>query len=286
MATVAEPVGRTLSLGAGGPRAWARAFLGSALVAGALGIASGCAVETEDPELVESVETTEASFTSQPGGGNRYDGLDDLQDAALKSALFEIVKNQTPLGYTRAKAAIFRTGLTPTSKLECIYTGIKVDPNGTTAPGGFNTEHSWPQSRGANREPAKSDLHHLFPSDARINSTRGNYLFGEVPCNDPGSTTTCSANVGGSALGRDDAGDLAFEVRPAKRGDIARAQFYFSIRYKLAIPTRTEATLKEWHAEDPADDEERFRNDKIEEQQNNRNPFIDRPDFSLQINDF
>lgn len=251
--------------------------------AGLLGAAPGCAAEAADAEVEASAES---SFTSQPGGGNRYDGLEDLEDAALKTALFELVKNHSPLGYNRARKAIFVTGLTPSPKIECVYTGRQIDPDGTTSPDTFNTEHSWPQSLGANSEPAKSDLHHLFPSEGSMNSARGNHPFREVTCLEPDATVTCSQSRGGSALGRADDGSVAFEVRPQKRGDIARAQFYFAVRYKKAITAKVEATLKNWHVEDPVDDEERFRNDKIEEAQNNRNPFVDKPEFVARIADF
>ena len=37
--------------------------------------------------------------------------------------------------------------------------------------------------------------------------------------------------------------------------------------------------LVEWHLADPVDDEERRRNDIIYSYQQNRNPFIDHPEF-------
>jgi deoxyribonuclease I len=242
----------------------------------------GCAADATEPtQESEELQT----FRAEPGGGHRYDGLEGLRDEKLRAALYEIVKNHQSLGYDRARAAIFKTGLTNTRKIECVYTGRVTEPNGSLAPGGMNTEHSWPQSRGANREPARSDLHHLFPVDAHMNSTRGNFLFGDVTCLH-GGDVRCSEEEGGSALGRTEDGDMAFEVRKQKRGDIARAQFYFAVRYKLTIPPSTEETLKAWHHEDPPDAEEAVRNDKIEERQNNRNPFVDRPDLADAISDF
>ena len=87
-------------------------------------------------------------------GGDRFEGLEDLRDTDLKQALYDRIKDHRPLGYDRARVAIFKTGLTPATPLECVYTGRLVAPNGTTQPGGLNTEHSWPQSLGASREPA------------------------------------------------------------------------------------------------------------------------------------
>jgi len=249
----------------------------------ALGAAPGCAAEAAEP--TEESEEALATFRAEPGGGRRYDGLEKLRDEKLRNALLELVKNHQSLGYSRARAAIFKTGLTVSRKIECVYTGRETTPDGSLGPGGMNTEHSWPQSRGADREPARSDLHHLFPVDAKMNSSRGNFLFGDVTCLH-GGQDRCNVESGGSALGRTDDGSLAFEVRREKRGDIARAQFYFAVRYRLAIPPKTEETLKAWNHDDPVDAEETLRNDKIEEKQNNRNPFVDHPEFADAIADF
>ena len=46
---------------------------------------------------------------------------------------------------------------------------------------GVNTEHTWPQSKGARDEPLRSDMHHLFPVRDEVNSSRGNLPYGEVP---------------------------------------------------------------------------------------------------------
>jgi endonuclease I len=77
-----------------------------------------------------------------------------------------------------------------------------------------------------------------------------------------------------------------FEVRPARRGDIARAHFYFSVRYAMPIGAAEESVLVAWHQEDPPDDRERERNDRIVRIQRNRNPFVDRPEFVGRISDF
>jgi deoxyribonuclease I len=77
-----------------------------------------------------------------------------------------------------------------------------------------------------------------------------------------------------------------FEVRPLRRGDIARAIFYFAVRYQQTVAPEQEAALRSWHDADPPDATEQARNDAIAGLQKNRNPFIDRPDFVARITDY
>lgn len=165
--------------------------------------------------------------------------------------------------------------------IECVYTAQKVAPDGSRAPGNFNTEHTWPQSLGAGSEPARSDLHHLFPVDELANNARGTLPFADTDC-----TTTCSYNNGSKRGPLSGGSGDVFQVRTARRGDIARAIFYFAVRYQMSVEAFEENALRAWHDADPPDATEQSRNDAIEALQNNRNPFVDRPDFVARITDF
>jgi endonuclease I len=161
-------------------------------------------------------------------------------------------------------------------QIESVYTAASVAPDGTRTPGGtFNTEHSWPRSDGADVEPPLSDIHHLFPCDEPSNTERASYPFGETTC----EAAACPWSDDGSELGPDGEGRTVFEVRGARRGDVARAHFYFAVRYALAIESAEESTLRAWHIEDPPDAREQARNDRIEAVQANRNPFVDCPEL-------
>ena len=171
--------------------------------------------------------------------------------------------------------------------ITCIYTGTQVMADGTRSPGmgdeEITTEHSWPRGDGADTFPAEGDLHHLFPAISVANGTRGVFEFGNVACDG----NACDWSEGGSQQGPAlDGREDVFEVRPAMRGDIARAHFYFAVRYELPIAAQEEADLRGWHCEDPPSAEERARNDAIEGHQNNRNPFVDQPQLVEQISDF
>lgn len=144
----------------------------------------------------------------------------------------------------------------------------------------MNTEHTWPQSKGAKREPARGDLHHLFPTNSSANSARGNHPFGEVDGKD--ATRDCPQSQRGDIINPNTGkptNTYGFQPHPEHRGNVARAMFYVSAKYGYDIPKLEEYYLRKWHKEDPVDQEERERNDGIEEAQGNRNPFIDFPEI-------
>lgn len=148
----------------------------------------------------------------------------------------------------------------------------------------INVEHTWPQSRFTGKyrgDMQKSDLHHLFPTDSQMNAIRGNNWFGEV-VKDTKVLKCKNVRIGKSSAGGYD----VFEPPREHRGNVARALFYFSIRYDMPIDSVQEAFLRKWNKEDPVDDEELNRNDKIAEVQFNRNPFVDYPELSDKISDF
>jgi endonuclease I len=110
-------------------------------------------------------------------------------------------------------------------EVECVYTGRKVAVSNDKPDGNdMNTEHTWPQSFGAETIPARCDLNHLFPTDALANTKRGSHPFGEVS----GGVDWSS---GGSTLGDNADGVTVFEPRDIHKGNVARAMLYFEIRY-------------------------------------------------------
>jgi deoxyribonuclease I len=148
----------------------------------------------------------------------------------------------------------------------------------------LNTEHTWPQSkfsRAFPKEVQKTDLHHLYPTQSRINGERGNYPFAEV--NRERNLSCDESELGSPATGES---GTYFEPPHVHKGNVARAIFYFSIRYKMEIDPVQEHFLRRWHKEDPIDDAERKRHEGIVKAQKNRNPFIDDPSLVEKISDF
>ena len=206
-----------------------------------------------------------------------------LSDEPLKSALKTFTSTgYISLGYNTARDRMFETvddygGDT----IECIYSGRKIYATTRTQAQNqnFDTEHTWPQSFFNENEPMRSDIHHLFPTYSPANNARSSYPFGFVVSN-------ITYQDGGSKLGRDVNNNIVFEPRNVQKGNTARAVFYFITRYQnhenyLALAQET--ALRQFHTMDTVNARERTRNDRIKTYQNNRNPFVDHPEFVERI---
>ena len=166
----------------------------------------------------------------------------------------------------------------------------------------YNREHSFPQSWFVGGTyPMYSDINHLFPTDGKVNAVRSNFPFGEV------TTLIGSPTQNGSKLGTGNNfgyTGTVFEPINEYKGDFARAQFYMATRYESQIDswqnngnanevlngTEYQAyddwyikLLYKWHLQDPVSDKERARNDSVFVVQNNRNPFIDNPQWVFDV---
>ena len=153
----------------------------------------------------------------------------------------------------------------------------------------WNREHVWPQSRqpGSASNSTRGNLgdpHALRPATPGVNSSRSNLPFGfEI-------LTGVFGRFGTFWF----PGDMC-------RGDIARSLFYSDTRWTSlglslvnGIPSGNQmgdlASIIEWHYLDPPDEFERRRNHTIFSSQfnpdyytNNRNAYVDRPEFVWSI---
>jgi endonuclease I len=232
------------------------------------------------------------SFTQIPSG--YYDGTAGLTGDALKTALNDIIDGHTELSYEAVKEALKQTDedTLNANNVICLYSGWSYAKtefgNGSEQ---WNREHVWSKSHGdfGNVAPAGTDLHHLRPADASVNSAKNNRDFdnGATQYIDGSGTTDCYYST------------YLWEPRDEVKGDVARMIFYMATRYEgensepdleLVNYVNTAplndslygklCTLLDWHDNDPVDDWERNRNDVIYyTYQGNRNPFIDHPEF-------
>ncbi len=246
-----------------------------------------------------------ACFSQIPPG--YYNAAAGLSGNALKTALHNIIKNHNSISYNSLWNAYKKTDVKPNGKVWDIYSDVpagmppyefafSTDQCGTYSTEGdcYNREHSWPQSWFNSVNGPVSDLFHIYPTDGKVNGMRNNYPYGHV-----GTTNWTSLNGGKLGLCTDPGfGQYAFEPIDAYKGDIARSYFYMSTRYYTedASWTSSVATNKstilpwqvnvllQWHHQDPVSAKEIARTDSIYYRfQNNRNPFIDHPEWADSI---
>ena len=165
---------------------------------------------------------------------------------------------------------------------------------GGTAEGQFyNREHIIPQSVFNQATPQRSDAHFVVPSDKYVNGQRGSFPFGVVAS---ASNTYSNGSKRGTS-GITGYSGTVFEPIDEFKGDIARMHFYFATRYESTIANYNMydmfifqnnsqvftdtflSLLLQWHTNDPVSIREIDRNNAIFVEQNNRNPFIDHPEY-------
>lgn len=194
------------------------------------------------------------------------------------------------LSYTNARRKMYNFIDNQNNKIEDVYGGYQKSWNyggSGTNPQPINCEHTVPQSFFGSSSPMRSDIHHLFPVTSNVNSSRGNNPFGEIDDNltdkwwENNSSQTSIPSSGIDDYSESVSG--LFEPRESQKGDVARAVFYFYTMYPTqAGPISMVGdidVLYQWHLQDPVDSKEANRNDKIEQYQGNRNPYVDHADL-------
>ena len=216
----------------------------------------------------------------------------NLDGTALES---EIARKYTPeatLGYRKGRDILYTQIDNQNGLVTGIYSGYTVNiapdsdtPRNDATAQNINAEHIYPQSKGASGQ-AKSDLHSLFASRDRVNSARSNNPFAEINDvstqrwfrNDQELRTIPTQFIDEYS---ESLNNKVFEPRENKKGDVARAMFYFYTVYRFNADERDpdffpsqQNTLCQWDNLDPIDTQEQERSHKIAEFQGNENPFV------------
>lgn len=241
------------------------------------------------------------------GQADYYRPVEGLKKAELKTALHELIQPDRVLsyggkgeGYTWAGFAV--TDALPDGYVLDRYSNERRKFNGLNAVEGMNIEHSFANSWwGHIVNNAYCDLFNLYPSDASANGRKSNNPIGEVtetPGFDNGVT-----KVGKSASYRADSLITVWEPADEWKGDFARTYFYMATCYEdytdlwqtaeglLMVEKNRYPTLRpwasnlllQWNKEDPVDEVERVRNEKVYGIQGNRNPFVDYPQLASYV---
>lgn len=179
--------------------------------------------------------------------------------------------------------------------LTCNYTGYKhlfVPPIIWDT---MSREHSYPQSwmpiptGSATDSACGSDLFSLFP----VNQNKANAVRSNVPYN---NLKTVTFQFMDGKYGQDSAGNLAYEPPDRVKGMMARACFYTCATYHtdakpFTLPTsnqfindlQDQKVLKRWNNQFPPSKYEMARQEYAAFKQNNRNPFVDNPNWACYI---
>ncbi|MDR1653594.1 MAG: endonuclease [Prevotellaceae bacterium] len=239
---------------------------------------------------------------AQPSA-NYYNSANGLTEGALKTALYQIIKNPGVTSYAGLWNSFEQTDKKPDGTVWDMYSnctfhfGVDQDfgVGGSAECQYFNREHSFPKSWFNDETPMYSDLFHLYPTDKYVNGQRGNLPFGETA--NPTNTYGNGSKRGNSSF----AGysGTVFEPIDTYKGDFARTYFYMVTCYENivknwnsehlagnsypALNTWSVNLLLKWHRQDPVSQKETDRNNAVENIQHNRNPFIDRPELAEYI---
>jgi endonuclease I len=239
-----------------------------------------------------------------------YDSADGKAGTILDSALHDIIDNHNVRSYDDFKLAARALDQDPdnTSNIILLYSGESFPANQFGSSGEvWNREHVWPQSYGVHPDfntVGHSDMHHLFPCLASVNSVRSNRFF---------DWTDSNASQTHPRAGDSTYDSNSWEPRDEDKGRVARAILYMATRYAglsdekvesgatppdLKISNRANSgsetmgkltPLLEWNRLYAPDEREKKRNHGIYEgvkwgsrtyRQGNRNPFIDHPEFA------
>ncbi len=246
-----------------------------------------------------------------------YDAANGLAGEPLRLALHGIVDDHQRFPYTSSATdtwdIVGAADEDPSNlaNVITIYRNTSVPWSFQNTTDGWNREHTWPSSYGYTNDNGcnypYSDVHQLRASSPSYNSARSNRPFDWC-------TSTCDSFIAEgtpfSNLSSGFGSGGSWQVWEDRRGDIARGILYMETRYeggthgvtgcsepdlrvtdnRALIVSNTSAnqsvaymgllsTLLEWHLEDPVSPQEQLRNDVVFGYQQNRNPYVDHPEF-------
>ncbi len=250
-----------------------------------------------------------AKILSAQAPAGYYNNAMGQKDQALRTELFNIIKNHSDRGYSalwtlyqtsdtmhrNGKVYVWDMYSTKADRSANYYFTVGSNQCGNYGGEGdcYNREHSVPKSWFNDAAPMVNDGFHLVPTDGYVNGRRSNYDFGEVA-----SATWTSTN--GSKLGSAKSGSgsgTVFEPIDEYKGDFARIYFYMATRYmdkcsswgggmfgnQKGFETWAIDMLLRWHRADPVSQKEIIRNNAVYKHQNNRNPFVDHPELAEHV---
>ncbi len=260
------------------------------------------------------------TFDTSAGASDYYAGVDTSSGPALEAWLHTRIKNHTTYPYsggtTNTWTILNSADEDPANPAHI----VDVYKNASSVKGAasVNREHTWPNSYGFNDMttnaglpyPPYTDCHMLYLSDLTYNSDRGNKPYGMCSGSCTEKTTVVTNGFGGSGHSNFTS-TTRWQPWDHRKGDVARAVLYMAVRYNggtnaqgqpepylyvtdnasliqgtpSGVPQSVaymgmQAELLDWNDQDPPDVGEHLRNEVVYSYQQNRNPFIDHPEWA------
>ncbi|MCP5062360.1 MAG: T9SS type A sorting domain-containing protein [Ignavibacteriae bacterium] len=235
----------------------------------------------------------------EPASGNYYDNIDPNLTTFIDDLKNRIRTPYTWIPYSQVDETNIANFTSHdngdgTRSVFCVYSNYEHIYSGTFSWIPLSREHTFPHSwmpTNPADDPIErdeyADQHHLFPTHQDdANAVRSNHPLGNV--------TNASNTFHDAKFGTDDNGNTVYEPRDPHKGDAARAILYMMIRYddidgydwglnwvnaNTGRDPQDIEVLLAWHEQDPPDQWELDRNDYVQSIQENRNPFVDHPEY-------
>jgi endonuclease I len=272
--------------------------------------------------IIASMVISSSAFADVPAG--YYDSVNTINGQALQNSLHEIIDDHQRFPYTSSATDTWDILETADQDPDNANNVIDIYKNASYAKEGggnsfYNREHSWPKSYGfpsdGSTNYAYTDTHHLFISDSSYNSSRSNKPFDNCAAGCSAKVTLANNNRGGTSaesnLTAGSGSEGSWQTWNSRKGDVARALMYLSVRYEGGTHGLTgvnepdliltddrnligqssqganisvaymglKSVLLQWHKDDPVDSYDIRHNDTVYSFQGNRNPFIDHPEY-------
>ena len=230
-----------------------------------------------------------------------YDSAEGLVEEELREELSNIIDGHSSQSYASIWTHFQSTDVKPDGDVWDMYSDVPdgtpdytftfvSDQCGNYGQEGdcYNREHSFPKSWFGDASPMRTDLFHIVATDGYVNGKRSNFPYGSV--DNPTWTSTNGSLVGPCAY--PGYTGTVFEPIDEYKGDFARGYFYMLTRYMdNAASWNSEMLdgnnfsdwalnlLLDWSEQDSVSQKEIDRNNEIYLIQDNRNPYIDHPEF-------
>lgn len=273
-------------------------------------------LDLDDPLPLVAGATIAFTVADFGNVGAYYQNINLATPATLRCSIYDTIKGHTKLSYGYTVPNLADEDPYNSNLILDLFKNERY-PKQTSGDANYNREHAWPRSYGLGNTgtpgPA-TDYHMLHLTDTTYNNHRGNKPFANCNSGCIKYATTPNHGIGGNSdadsnwTTSEDGTGGSFEPWDHIKGNMARAVMYMAVRYQgesgeplleltdnrslyrtrpnsAAPPSGTYymgdlTALLEWNSFDAPTARELDRNQIVQSYQNNRNPFVDHPEWA------